>query len=289
MKHIPKLLTTGLLLAALTLGANAAETLYPIRTDEYHNYGKPRIEYTYRLDAQTDPDTIPITDFEQENIAYTLLTMTANPEVEIDRRTHSETVMLTSDTRNAEENLSLFEETMEVTTADGYSGVLTLDTESITTEASAYGSYEHSHEVQRTYPGLSAADTSFVPKTVEAEGHTLALSDVQWPELGGFYTANATYSGTFPTSYVSEYTVTATYNGEVEKTIPDEVVYTVTFTGTPLEVPEAVSIEEIDTSAGLVTLHNWMLIMCGLIVLMMGVAFGFLLSPHHVLKERKRY
>lgn len=111
--------------------------------------------------------------------------------------------------------LTLLPAEKEVTTEDGFSGVLTLDQDSIITEASGYASSSKTITASRSYPSLSDADVQYVPKTIEEDGRTLTLSDVQWQSQGinnadvygmsELYTANATYSGVKNTSYATGY------------------------------------------------------------------------------------
>lgn len=92
---------------------------------------------------------------------------------------------------------------------------------------------------ERTYPNLSDADVSLVPKSVNENGRTLTLADVSWQEAAvdptdGYdiptrYTAVASYTGTAISKYATGYTVTADYKGDVTRTSCDTVVYTAVF------------------------------------------------------------
>ena len=55
---------------------------------------------------------------------------------------------------------------MEVTTEDGYTGTLTADYTTIQVEASGYKNRSRTVTAERTYPNLSDADVSLIPKTV---------------------------------------------------------------------------------------------------------------------------
>ena len=89
----------------------------------------------------------------------------------------------------------------------------------------------------RTYPSLSDADSSLIPKTITDGGRTLTLADVQWLEAGEFYNATASYTGTATSKYATGYVITAEYAGEVVKTISGEMIYTAVFSGTPINAP----------------------------------------------------
>jgi hypothetical protein len=138
---------------------------------------------------------------------------------------------------------------MEVTTEDGYSGVLRLDHKSVTVEAAEYATRDSAVSATRLYPDLADADLSLIPKTVEENGRTLTLDDVRWESgwqtdaEGGFvrYSATATYIGTASDRYATGYTVTANYSGEVSRSDVEMITWRVEFApvreAEPVEAP----------------------------------------------------
>ena len=155
--------------------------------------------------------------------------MTRKDEVGVDTKPHTETVTRPSDTSNMEEILQGLEAELEVTTEEGYTGVLRLDHTSVQVTTDGYATKTQPLSATRSYPNLSEADVSLVPKSIEDSGRTLTLADVQWQEAGGFYNAAATYTGTASSKYATGYTVTADYAGEVTKTTSGTVLYTAVF------------------------------------------------------------
>lgn len=143
------------------------------------------------------------------------------------------------DTKDMAEIIQLLEPELEITTEDGYTGVLVPDYTSIQVEAAGYKTSSRTVSTTRTYPNLSNADVSLIPKTVEDGGRTLTLADVQWQEaatdqMDGYdlairYNATATYTGTATSKYATGYTVTADYKGEITRTDCDTVIYTAIF------------------------------------------------------------
>ena len=220
--------------------------LYPTEVLEYTagDFDELRVSKTYELSPTDDPALIPTGDFERSGRVYTLLDIIKEDQTETDTKEHIEVITLETDTSDMAEILQLLEPELEITTEDGYTGVLTPDYPSIQVEAS----------------GLSSADVSLIPKTTEEGGRTLSLADVDWQEAAtdyqdGYdlairYTATATYTGTATSKYATGYTVTADYKGDVTKTSCDTVTYTAIFAshgetqnGTETEAEPAGSID----------------------------------------------
>ena len=95
----------------------------------------------------------------------------------------------------------------------------------ITVEAKGYQTSTRTVTATRSYPNLSDADASLIPRTIQDGGRTLTLADVQWQEAGGFYNARATYSSTASSKYATGYIATVEYKGEVSRTSCDTVLY----------------------------------------------------------------
>lgn len=236
--------TLAALLCCLMTGAAQAETipdtarsilLYPNEVTEYEQDGHPRISKVYILSEQDDPADIPTADFEQEGRHFTMIDLTCTDRRQTDMKQHTEIVTVESKSKDMDDVLPLFPTEQEVTTEDGYSGLLTLAVDSIKAEAADYASSTRTVTATRTYPNLSDADVSLIPKTIEDNGRTLTLDGVQWQEAGGFFHATAAYSGKVTSRYVKGYTISAHYSGEVSKVISDELAYTAVFSGTPIQ------------------------------------------------------
>ena len=217
--------------------------LYPAEVVMKEENGALRLEKVYILRASDDPAGIDTADFERDGCTYTLLDILKNDLTESETKDHIEVLTKETDTKDLSKILPLFAPTLELSTEDGYAGVLTLDHTSITVEAAGYASSTRTVSATRTYPNLSDADVSLVPKTVEESGRTLTLSDVKWEsaaantvdgyELAIRYTATATYTGTATSSYATGYIATANYVGEITKSTSDTVIYTAVFAGEP--------------------------------------------------------
>ncbi len=228
-------------------------TLYPAEVRASQVDGNQRLEKVYYLTAKDDPSAIPTGDFEREGLTYTFLDVLKNDQTETDTEDHIEVITTDSDTKDMAEIIQNLEPELEITTEDGYSGVLALNYTTITVEAAGYKTSSRTVSATRTYPNLSDADISLIPKSVEESGRTLTLADVDWQDAAtdqadGYtlpvrYTAVATYTGTATSKYATGYTVTAEYHGEITKTSCDTIVYTAVFTSAVAE-PEIVSTDE---------------------------------------------
>ena len=209
--------------------------MYPTEVVETETGSGRRLEKVYLLTTADNPANIPTAGFEREGYRYTLLDVTRQDYTESETREHTETVTLDSGTKDMDKVMPRLAATREITTEDGFTGILTLDTASITVEAAGYGS--SSRTVTQSYPNLSDADSSLIPKTITDGRRTLTLADVQWLEAGEFYNATASYTGTATSKYATGYVITAEYAGEVVKTISGEMIYTAVFSGTPINAP----------------------------------------------------
>ena len=281
MKRTAALCLAALLACSLAIPAMAADILYPVEVTEYMEGDSSRLKNIYVRTPADDPSLIPTEDFDREGQTYTLLDITRQDQVETDTRDYTETVTLESKTKDMDAILPQLTATLEVDTEEGYTGVLTLDTASIQVEAAGYSTSTRAVTAARTYPNLSDADVSLIPKSIEDGGRTLELANVQWQEAGEFYTANATYTGTASSKYATGYTVTAEYSGEVSKTTNDTVTYAAVFSANPTQMQTA-------AKSGM----NWR----WLLVLPAGAAaaglfFGgkFLLKKHKSKKKWEEY
>lgn len=281
MKRTAALCLAALLACSLAIPAMAADILYPVEVTEYMEGDSSRLKKIYVLTPADDPSLIPTEDFDREGQTYTLLDITRQDQVETDTRDYTETVTLESKTKDMDAILPQLTATLEVDTEEGYTGVLTLDTASIQVEAAGYSTSTRAVTAARTYPNLSDANVSLIPKSIEDGGRTLELANVQWQEAGEFYTANATYTGTASSKYATGYTVTAEYSGEVSKTTNDTVTYAAVFSANPTQMQTA-------AKSGM----NWR----WLLVLPAGAAaaglfFGgkFLLKKHKSKKNWEEY
>ena len=216
------------------------------------------IRKMYDLSPEDDPAGIPRSDFEQDGYHYTLIELLKQELPEYESRMHVETVSMESKNKDMESVLALLPQEREFITDDGFTGTLTLSLESVQVEVAGYASYTKNLSATRSYPNLAGQDIQYIPKTIEDNGKTLTLQNIDWQTdntatvdgyaLADRYTAVATYTGTTTGSYVKGYTVTADYIGTVERIALNKVRYVAIYEGIAIE-PEAPEVPEVEAPA----------------------------------------
>ena len=212
---------------------------YPAEIRSSQQNGTYYLEKIYYLSTHDDPASISTEPFDREGRHYTLLDILKNDLSETDTKEYIEVITLESESKELEKIIPMLEPKLEVTTEDGYTGILKPDYTTISVEAAGYGNSSWTASASRTYPNLSDADVSLLPKTIEDSGRTLTLANVDWQEgntdyvdgepMAVTYTAIASYTTTVYARYATGYTVTVDYIGDITKTSVDTIIYTAVF------------------------------------------------------------
>jgi hypothetical protein len=237
-----RLLTCLLLVAALVTNACALEV--PTDTTIQNLNGSQQLIKTYTLSPGADPQQLIEEPFEQEGYRYTFADIVKEENLVSDRKYHTETVTLETDTKDLGKILEQMDTTLDYD--DGiYSGVLTLDHTAIRTEAASYTSQAKNVTTTKTIGPLDRNDMSYVPATTVKDGITLNLSNVDWQVIGtdlvgdtlspASYQAVATYSGKSYHKVATGYVTSADYVGEVTRSDVESITYKVTYLGTEAE------------------------------------------------------
>ena len=244
MKKTITILAVLLLLSTTT--AFAAE--YPSQVSYNLYNGIFEVRKTYEMQVNQEPSAQVKQGFEQDGYSFVLTDMLRQELPEQQSKAYTETVTVNSGSKELTAILPLLADTKEITTEDGFTGTLKLDTSTITVEPAGYKNNSWPVSATRTYPNLSSMDLEYIPKTTTENGRTLNFSTVDWQTdntenvdddtIGNRFSAIVTYTGTASSRNVTGYTVTAQYSGEVEKVSLDKVQYVAVFHGTPLVVPE---------------------------------------------------
>ena len=186
---------------------------YPVSVEETigGNCEDCRIVKVYQMGANADPSGIPTEDFERYGCTYHLLDITRRDEIGIAKMPWTKPVSESCETSNPQEAAAKFQQEIEVSTEDGYSGTLRLDRDSVQVEADGYATKKQEITSMRTYSNLSAANPALLPQTIEENGNILSLGDVEWTEAWQTessgaalrYSASASYKGTVDIPYAT--------------------------------------------------------------------------------------
>ena len=203
------------------------------------------VEKVYVLQNTDDGRLIPTENFTENEVEYAFVELKKQDNTAEDVKEYTETKSIHTATNNTQNVISKFAPSLEISTEDGYAGILELDYTTLNVVSAGTGKQSYTITESRSYLNLVDADTSLVPKSINKDGATLNLTGISWQtsasdnidgqELAVRYTANATYSGTGTKTYTKGYTATAEYKGEIKKTVCDTVTYTAVFTEVPKE------------------------------------------------------
>jgi len=226
--------------------------LYPTGVLETLESGRRWIIKTYELKANEDPADIPRGNFERDGWDYSLTDITKRETAATDVRDHKEIITVNTETKDMEAILRLLAQTVDFTSEDGYTGLLTLDVSSITVETAGTRTTSFTASATREYPHLSSNDTSLLPKSITDGGRTLSLAAVDWKtnytmtvdyeQIPASYTAVATYTAPASRTVVTGYITTAEYKGQLARLNQGLTVYTAYFAGKEI-VPERIPLE----------------------------------------------
>lgn len=238
---------TVVLISAMCMAGNAfaADIPQPQEVIRGQTGNLQTVEKVYVLQNTDDGSLIPTEKFTENEIEYAFVELKKQDNTAEDVKEHTETKSIHTATNNTQTVISKFAPSLEISTEDGYAGILELDYTTLNVVSAGTGKQNYTITESRSYPNLVDADTSLVPKSINKDGATLSLTGISWQtsasdnidgqELAVRYTANATYSGTGTKTYTKGYTATAEYKGEIKKTVCDTVTYTALFTEVPKE------------------------------------------------------
>lgn len=245
MLSIKKVAACVMALLCMTVGASAAKPLEPQEVIKGQSEELKTIQKVYILPNTENSDNIPTEDIIEDDTKYVFTELLKQDNTAEDVKEHTEKVSVYTSTSNTQSVISKFKPAIEVSTEDGYIGTLEFDYTTLNVVSNRTGKQSYTVTENRSYPNLTDADTSLVPKSINKDGVTLNLTNISWQsaasdnidgqELAVRYTANATYSGTGTKTYTKGYTATAEYKGEIKKTVCDTVTYTAVFTEVPKE------------------------------------------------------
>ena len=239
MKSFKRLAVLLLALSTFAISALADDTLTPQEIVQSTVDDYTVVEKIYVLPKDSDETLIPTESYIENEVEYEYVETKVHDNTEEDTKDHMENISYHTSTNDAEAVIALFAPTAEITTEDGYFGILAFDHSTLELTPAGYSSRKFTVTEERSYPNLASADTSLVPKTIDKDGTTLTLANIEWvtaadetisgTDVAIRYTANAIYTGTETKTYINGYTASADYKGTVTKVINDTVTYTAVF------------------------------------------------------------
>ena len=239
MKSFKRLAVLLLALSTFAISALADDALTPQEIVQSTVDDYTVVEKIYVLPKGSDEALIPTESYTENEVEYEYVETKVHDNAEEDTKDHVENISYHTSTNDAEAVIALFAPTAEITTEDGYFGILAFDHSTLELTPAGYSSRKFTVTEERSYPNLASADTSLVPKTIDKDGTTLTLANIEWvtaadetisgTDVAIRYTANAIYTGTETKTYVNGYTASADYKGTVTKVINDTVTYTAVF------------------------------------------------------------
>jgi len=229
-----------------TQNAGALSGILPQDVEIRTEAGIDLLVKTFEVPPDTDPSALTEQNLERGGVEYILREITKRtlPAV-TDSETVSQSVSISAPSNKQKEFLPLLPEHIKYD-LDGYTGRLTLDESSITTEVESTKAYSYTVRETKEYHGLTRNDPYLVPKTLEKNGRSYNLADILWSggsenSPSSIYTATAIYTGKATGQAPDGYIVTAQYTGEVTNETPGNVVYSVIYE--PIPVPVIPDIE----------------------------------------------
>jgi len=198
------------------------------------------VRRTYALPPDINPAVISTANFEmfgqRFTFAYVIQQQTAD-ESSIDMR---ETVIIEAHSRNLNDILPYLQQEIWFE-RDGFAGTLVLDLQSIASEVAGMSQHTSTATRQRTYPNMSSADNSLIPRTITEGGITFHLSTVDWQgnstsvidghPVASSFTAHATYTTQVTQTRTTGYIITAEYAGTLFRNVQGKTLYTAVFYG----------------------------------------------------------
>lgn len=233
---------------SLTLAVSASAAYIPDDVTYQNLNGQQLAIKVYTLLPDQDPADLYEEGFDYDGYHYDFSDIVKEEQTFAQEDQHTETVNVTTASKNLEKILEELKPTMEFD--DGtWSGTLALDHSTIKTEAAGYTKSSYTVSATKNYTGLDRNDSSYIDKTVVKDGRTLSLSNITWSVestalvgdelVPATYSAVATYTGSASSKVATGYITTADYTGRVTSSGISSIRYTVTYLGTVPEVPEA--------------------------------------------------
>jgi len=216
---------------------------HPISVINEPMNGFNAVRKTYALPPDVNPTVISTDDFDMLGQRFTFAYVVQQQTSDESFAEMREAITIEARSRNLNDILPNLQQEIPFE-RDGFVGTLVLDLHSITSEVAGTSSHTSTATRQRTYPNLSSADNSLIPRTITEGGITFHLSSVDWQSnnmsvidghpVASSFTAHATYTAQVTQTRTTGYTITAEYVGTVFRTVQGKTLFTAIFYGEPI-------------------------------------------------------
>ncbi|MCL2400508.1 MAG: hypothetical protein FWC91_12290, partial [Defluviitaleaceae bacterium] len=225
--------------------------LFPILIE--NSADRNTITRTYMVGEHENAAEILTDDFVENGITYVLTGMTKEENPIMDGRIQQEVVQVEVSTDDIAAVLAALGDIFHYEDEFGFQGELQLRADTVRVEAAGHRNEGFTSRQSRSYPHLSSRDVALVPRTIQVNGRTYTLEDVQWTEsrhdvvdyrsLGASFTANATYVRQGTRRITTGFLATAEFVGEVNQFDWNMTRYVLTFEAVSGNHPAIRSVE----------------------------------------------
>lgn len=218
-------------------------TPYPIDIQLSEQSGRSFLYKTYTVAADYAPDQLVEDPFSQGGYRFRFSEIIQRDSTPGSTgKPVSQTKSVESATDDRATLLALMGDKLSYSDADGYKGELSLVPESLSVTETGKEPYPYTVTDTKYIEDLENKDWALIPKTIQKNGLTLALRDVDWQtegynEASISYTAIAKYSAVASGTKTSGYLATGTFTGEVVKQTAGKNTYTIVYEGEQIVVP----------------------------------------------------
>ncbi len=213
--------------------------IYPYKAEIITKDGIDYYEKTYLFYDGEVPDESIEASFRANGTRWEYSHTEETPHMKELEKEYVHQVTFDSQSNNLKVLLGMLPLTKEITTEDGYQGVVYLNPSSVEAKAKGYTAKMVSLSEARSFYNLDSQDLSYVPKSLTKNGEVYQLKDVSWQSINtetidGYhladrFTALAEYEANVSRNYATGYVATASYTGTVTKAECDSVEYTLVF------------------------------------------------------------
>jgi len=231
----------------------------PVSTVMEEREGRQFLIQTYELQPNEDPSELIQEPFWLDGFLYAQYNI-SKEEIPVRETSQYEEIITTQSAGNdISEIWGLLKQEIDYSDKNGFSGKLSLDLNSVSTEVEGYTTNTIQVTDTKTIAGLERNDPSAISQTATKNGVQLKLKDISWTAhetstvdyipLPTKYTATAYYAGSYTQKVPTGYITTAAYSGEIAKEYKEKIIYTVTYLGEDLNPAEPDPVAEVEESS----------------------------------------